>query len=246
MTLAYLVKSNRMIRKLIRALGYEVIKSKRSPTFESHLQTLFNRNHFDLVIDVGANKGQFGLMLRQLGYRGEIMSFEPVSSTFNGLKDTAKLDPKWHVFNLALGESKEQKKINVFASSDFSSLLKPSTFGVKTFEQLGALTEELINIDSLDNFMLAYAAANYRRIMLKMDTQGFDLAVFRGAKNSLSAVHSVVSEISLAPIYDGMPDYHAALAEYESAGFCITGLYPVTRKENLAIIEMDCVMIKES
>jgi FkbM family methyltransferase len=43
----------------------------------------------NLVLDVGANVGQFGLSLRNRGYAGQIMSFEPVSDAFNELKKVA-------------------------------------------------------------------------------------------------------------------------------------------------------------
>lgn len=234
-----------MIRSFIQALGYEVIKSKRSPNFESHLKTIIGQGHFDVVLDVGANKGQFAKLVRKAGFAGQILSFEPVASTFLELERQTQSDSQWRVFQLALGETKEQKKINVFDASDFSSLLKPSEFGKKTFDQLRTMREELIQIDTLDNFLRESGLNHFGRILLKMDTQGFDLAVFRGAKDTLGCIHSIVSEVSFAPIYDGMPNYHAALAEYEGHGFAITGLFPVTRKSNQAIIEMDCVMVKE-
>jgi FkbM family methyltransferase len=234
-----------MLRSLIQKLGYEVIKTKRSPDFESHLKNMIGRCQFDAVLDVGANQGQFAQKMRALGFQGPIFSFEPVESTFAGLEALARQDTQWKVFKLALGEVKEQRKINVFQSSDFSSLLKPSAFGKETFDQLHAPREELIDIDTLDHFFESNALGQFRRVLLKMDTQGFDLSVFRGGRQSMSHICALVSEISLAPIYDGMPNYHAALGEYEASGFAITGLYPVTRKDNQAIIEMDCVMVRE-
>jgi FkbM family methyltransferase len=234
-----------MIRSFIKALGYEVIKSKRSPNFESHLKNILQQSQFDVVLDVGANKGQFAHAVRKAGFAGQILSFEPVASTFATLQQQSQSDSMWKVFQLALGEVKEQKKINVFDASDFSSLLKPSEFGKETFDQLKTMREELIEINTLDNFLLENGLSQYKKILLKMDTQGFDLSVFRGAKETLGCICAIVSEVSFAPIYDGMPNYHAALSEYESHGFAITGLFPVTRKSNQAIIEMDCVMVKE-
>jgi FkbM family methyltransferase len=234
-----------MIRSLIRLLGYEIINSESSPNFKSHLKNIIGQAQFDLVLDVGANKGQFAELTRKAGYSGPIFSFEPVASTFELLKRRAESDPKWQVFKLALGDVKEQRKINVFESSDFSSLLKPSDFGKIAFNQLQAMREELIDINTLDCFLSENDLTHFKRILLKMDTQGFDLAVFRGAKESLTDIVAMISEISFAPIYDGMPNYHVALTEYEQCGFVTTGLFPVTRKSNQAIIEMDCVMIKQ-
>jgi hypothetical protein len=80
-------------------------------------------------------------------------------------------------------------------------------------------------------------------VFLKMDTQGFDLQVFAGAKRSLPKVLALQSEISIQPIYEGVPEYLEALEVYTKAGFVISGLYPVSRdKDTLALIELDCVM----
>lgn len=83
------------------------------------------------------------------------------------------------------------------------------------------------------------------RALLKLDTQGHDLMVLAGGKDIMSDVQAIQVEISLKPIYDGAPHYLDALVEFETAGFEITGMYPVSRdKKSLAIIEYDCVMTR--
>jgi len=84
------------------------------------------------------------------------------------------------------------------------------------------------------------------RLLLKMDTQGYDLEVFRGAQSLLPNVSCILSELSLIPIYEGMPSYLDALAEFEGHGFCVSGFYPITRNENLTLNEVDCVLVKPS
>ena len=80
-----------------------------------------------------------------------------------------------------------------------------------------------------------------------MDTQGFDLEVFSGASKHLKHIKCLLSEVSFIPIYDGMPTYAKSLKLYRSNGFQVSGLYPVTRdKQSRAIIEMDCVMVRET
>ena len=82
------------------------------------------------------------------------------------------------------------------------------------------------------------------RLFPKMDTQGYDLEVFRGAHLLLPNIKSLLSELSLIPIYDGMPTYLQALSTYQAAGFSVSGFYPVTRNEKLALNEVDCVMVR--
>src|SRR5690606_19911809 len=82
-----------------------------------------------------------------------------------------------------------------------------------------------------------------RSILLKMDTQGYDLEVFKGATESLRYAKCILSELSVLPIYAGAPHYLDALAHYEESGFAITGLYPISRNSDLSVIEFDCIMI---
>ena len=78
-----------------------------------------------------------------------------------------------------------------------------------------------------------------------MDTQGFDLNVFKGVQQHLEQIQTMQSEISIRELYEGMPDYLTALKTYTDAGFTISGLFPVTRDKNdLSVIEFDCVMVK--
>ena len=70
-----------MFKALARLFGYELIHRRKSPTLEAHLGLILRQRAIDLVIDVGANAGQFGAGLRRIGYQGRILSFEPVAST---------------------------------------------------------------------------------------------------------------------------------------------------------------------
>lgn len=82
------------------------------------------------------------------------------------------------------------------------------------------------------------------KIFLKIDTQGYDLNVFKGSKHSLSQIIGILSELSMKPLYEGMPMYRDVLQEYENHGYKITGMYPVIRDKDYNIIEMDCTLIR--
>ena len=82
------------------------------------------------------------------------------------------------------------------------------------------------------------------RIFLKLDTQGFDLEVFAGAAGVLDKIVGLQSELSLRPIYEGMPTYLEALQAFQATGFAMTGIYPVTRDPEWRIVECDAVMIR--
>ncbi len=72
--------------------------------------------------------------------------------------------------------------------------------------------------------------------------QGFDLEALHGAGVVIEQLLAMQSEVSVQPIYDGMPNMNTALESFHKISFKITGLYPVTRDTELGIIEFDCVM----
>lgn len=232
-------------RKIAKIFGYELIKRKKHPTLDTHVINLINHYKIDLVLDVGANYGQFGSMLRREGYKGDIHSFEPVSHSFDNLKKTSLNDEKWFVHKLAMGAAHGKETINVSKASDMSSFLNPNDFGEERFKKIDVIDKEVVEVETIDGFLSRQITDfNIKRILLKMDTQGYDLNVLEGSLNSIDYIAGILSEISLLPIYSGMPHYLDALRKYEDYGFVVTGLYPVTREnKNLSVIEMDCMLI---
>lgn len=234
-------------RKLARRFGYELIKRRKHPTSNTHIINLVNAYKIDLVLDVGANLGQFGKTLRQEGYGGEIHSFEPVSATYGLLEKASHADKQWFVHHCAMGNECGNSTINIAGSPDLSSLLMPNKFGKEKYKKIETLRKENIKISTIDTFLEQQITdLDNRRIFLKMDTQGYDLNVFKGSSNTLKYIVCILSEISLIPIYFGMPHYLDALKNYEEQGFIITGLYPISRKDNLSVVEMDCMLLNSN
>ena len=104
------------------------------------------------------------------------------------------------------------------------------------------IDQYLIDIETLNRVLTPHTLKG-RRILLKMDTQGYDLNVFKGASKYYANIACLLTEISLQQIYQKMSDYHETLSFYESKGFAVSGLYPVSRQKDSSVIEMDCFMI---
>jgi FkbM family methyltransferase len=235
-------------KELARAFGWELQHIRKDqPTLETHLSQLLPKLGIDCVLDVGANQGQYGLMLRKAGYRGHIVSFEPVKASFDILKARATKDTHWRACHYALGAKASTQTIHVSRSSVMASFLDATEYSHHQFpEGMPVVREEKVQIRTLDQvFAEATEGLKAPRVFLKMDTQGYDLQVFAGAKRSLPEVRGLQTEISIQAIYEKMPDYLQSLAVYTKAGFVMSGLYPVSRdKQTLALIELDCVMRK--
>ena len=210
-----------------------------------HLLWMIRRLGIDCVLDVGANSGQFAKALRRGGYDARIVSFEPVASIFAELQAAAEPDPDWWVHPVAAGEEDGTAEINVRPGT-MSSLLPSSDFGRGWAPRLRESTVETISVRRLDGlFEEAVSGLPDPRVLLKLDTQGFDLAAFRGLGSRAKDVLALQSEVSCVPIYDGMPTMIEQLDAYQQAGFALSGMFPVNREQKtLRAIEFDALMVR--
>ncbi len=231
------------LRSLAQLFGYNLVKQKRQATLEDHLKAVFVAQGTDCVLDVGANRGTYGALLRQLGYRGRIVSFEPLAAVFQELERRAAGDGLWQTRQMALGETDESRTMARHERSDISSLLPLNELGGQLFGKT-AVSEESILIRRGDGLWLDAVPAGCRSVFLKTDTQGFDMNVLRGLGERLADVRGIQIEAAFKPIYEGMPRYGEVLAFLEQAGFSLSGVYPVSRDPSHAIIEADFVFVR--
>ena len=238
----------RVIQKAARVVGLHVGRFPPVDSLAYHLRTVLRELEIDCVLDVGAHEGEFAGFLRELGYAGDIISFEPVAASFAVLSKARAADKRWRGHNIALGADDSELEINIYAGSVFNSFLRPSSDGTTRFRA----ATELVRVEKvpvrrlepiIDGILVARPGA---RIFLKIDTQGYDLQVVRGAGRQLGAIRALQSELAARATYDGMPTLPEALAELDQLGFEVTGLFPVARElDHLRVIEFDCVMCRK-
>lgn len=228
--------------------SFALIDSKRADdgwfSRRRQLRSILEHLRIDLVLDVGANVGQFGRDLREI-YAGELHSFEPVAATHEQLAAAAAGDPRWTVHRFALGSANTTLNIRVTGSTTFSSMLPASEFATRRFGDGATMArEEPVAVRRLDDVLEELVPnAVTRRIFLKMDTQGFDLEVFRGIVTNRRCVLALQSEVSLIPVYDGMPHWTESLRVYEEAGFFVAAMMPVAT-DGLRVVEYDCLLVR--
>jgi FkbM family methyltransferase len=220
-------------------------KNKRADawfSYQAQLKTVFEKYDINLVLDVGANQGQFAKRLRNF-YAGDIISFEPVSEVFAALRENLSQDNNWHGYKFALGSKESMQRIFVPKHTVFSSFLKSNEYCEKRFGDLhDGLVEEIVTVRRLDNVLDEIVnEIDSKRIFIKMDTQGYDAEVFLGLGEKLDHVMVLQSEVSIIPIYENMPHWTESVSLYEEAGFSIIGMFPVTRDAE-KIIEYDCLL----
>jgi FkbM family methyltransferase len=207
------------------------------------LKDVLTALRINCVLDVGANKGQFAASLRDIGYEGDITSFEPLRADFQMLEARMHSDPRWRGMNLALGNQDETRTFNVaLDSTEMSSFLMPQDRGWN-------LRRESVEMRKLDSLFpeLCALMSQPPRIFLKMDTQGYDVEVVRGAKQSLHQIAGIQSELAVSPLYQGMPTYLQALELYQECGFALMSLAEASRApQDNRLLELNCVMVRLS
>jgi len=210
-----------------------------------HLDRLISTLNVSCVLDVGARVGDYGLWLRRNGYRGDIISFEPVSSNFQALEKAAAHDANWHCFNYALGAEQSISSINVSKHTAYSSFHQVSTAAQERFgEETYTEREEKVEVHRLDDVFGTLPLKVTDRLYLKMDTQGWDLEVLKGARETLSHVIALQTEVSVQPIYEGMPVMRDSLEAIADYGFTPSGFFPVNLDSRMAAIEFDLVAVR--
>lgn len=239
----------RGVRELVRRLGYEVVPttSLEHHALARHLDTLFRDLRIDCVLDVGANRGQYRDFLRErVGFDGWIVSFEPVPQTVALLRARAATDPRWLIQGYALGSEDGRQPINVMKPDFLSSFRTPDYAKVRLYTERDVFDHvESVEVRALDSVIgdLRSGHSTMNNPYLKLDTQGFDLEVIRGASATLPEIRALQTELSVRPLYEQAPSYREMLDALTERGFDITAMFPVGRDERLRVIEFDCVMV---
>jgi len=195
------MRVKRTIREFIKnKFGYDIVRytprlhplARRSKLLESY--------DIDVVLDVGANLGQYGMDMRELGYKGRLISFEPLGDVFKKLEANTRADELWEVYSFALGNTDGKSIINIAGNTDSSSILDMLPTHLKFAPMSKYIGKDEIEVRTLDTLFetLALSEAN---IYLKIDTQGFEENVLKGAENSLPLIDTIQLEMSLVPLY---------------------------------------------
>jgi FkbM family methyltransferase len=182
------------------------------------------------------------LLRESVGYRGRIVSFEPIPSLGDELRAMQTRDSDWTVESVALGAESGDLRLNVSRRSDFSSFRNPNATARELFPLSETAQTISVPVLTLDDYVMRSSPeAPY---FLKLDTQGFDNEVVKGAQNTLHGCQAILCELSVIQMYEGQIDWKSMIDMLNTQGFRLAGLYPVTRTKTLEVIEFDCLMVR--
>lgn len=218
---------------------------------ERHLGELLVRLQCDCIVDAGANVGGFGAMTRRAGWTGPILSFEPQSSCQPALAVAAHGDRDWQLFAMALSDHDGTVEIALRSSTALTSLQAPRLTSRITaepgfLEQLDHVGSETVPMRRLDAVMAEMPAGQPERIYLKIDTQGHDAVVLKGASGIMSRVVALQLELSQDPLYEGTPLAAEVMESVRRMGFALNAIFPVFRDPaSQALLEFDGIFVRD-
>lgn len=231
------------VKKLFNILGFH-IEYYPKLVLKSRID-LINTHNIKTIIDVGANKGQYAKEMRELGFKGDIISFEPLKEAYSILAQESNKDKKWYIHNFALGSSNEVLEINVASNLASSSILEMEKSHIEALPYIKYVSKEKINLRQLDNVWNDLIAEHPKEYYLKIDTQGFENEVLKGSENVLAHIKGIQLEMSLTTLYsnewlfDEMYDY------LKKKGYQLSGLEPQFYDTNGKLLQMDGIFYKE-
>jgi FkbM family methyltransferase len=169
---------------------------------------------FDTLIDVGANKGQFALVARARRPDAWILSFEPVAEAVAKFETVFKGDPRTELFRCAVGSDVGTASIRIPANNGEATLVVPLQDVVRT---------DTVPITTLDQALGSRALA--KPILLKLDVQGFELEVLKGAQATLLQIDDLYVEVAFQSLAPRHPTAHEIILWLNERGFEVAGVY---------------------
>ena len=234
------MSTKKIVKNLFHSFGLDIHRySPEINNFGRFLSALKTFN-INTVIDVGANEGQFGESLRNAGYDGEIISFEPLTSAYTKLLEISEKDKNWHVHSRsAIGEDIGEIKLNISNNSVSSSVLPMLESHSLAAPESIYVGQDSCALLTLDSVIHSYVV-DESEILLKIDTQGYEWEVLNGASTIMPKVQGVLIEMSLVPLYEGQKLWGDIISRLETEGFILWSLQPAfTDPKNGRTLQVD-------
>jgi FkbM family methyltransferase len=215
-----------LVKKIFKFFGLSIQYYDPVNLRDSQLQAVFNYHKINLIIDIGANIGQYGSELRHLGYKEKIISVEPLSRAYEELIYISQNDSNWIVApKCAIGDIDGEININISQNSVSSSLLKILASHTDAAPESKAISSEVVKIYKLDTFIKPYLNKE-DSIFLKIDTQGYEKFVIDGALETMQHIKGLEVELSLVPLYQDQLLLDEMIIMIKQLGFELWGVWP--------------------
>ena len=236
----------RNLLKMLRRNGIDLRRASLHTDFTRRLACSLEARGVDLVFDAGANVGQYATGLLDAGFKGRIVSFEPLLQVREALLAAAsRYGDRWQVApRMALSESRDKAILHITKNLASSSLLEISSDLARIANEASEVGQIEVETRRLDE-VVESLGLKFGRAFLKMDTQGSELTILRGATGVLPGIVGLQVEMSCVALYDKqvLDDEIRAFALKE--GFELWDLNPEFRDpDTMRLLQYDAVFFR--
>ena len=230
---------------MLHRVGFELRRFSVEQSENARFISMLRTHNVNLIFDVGANAGQFGVLLREIGFDGKIISFEPLSDAREILLNISKNDPLWQIaLQTAIGEENGEIEIQIAGNSQSSSVLDMLDTHVRAAPDSKYIGKEKVALRTLDSIAPDYMDSNSISF-IKIDTQGYETQVMNGAKKLMSHIVGLQVEISLVPLYKGQCLFDEMLKKLKNYGFELWSISTVFSDPNTGqLLQVDATFFR--
>ncbi len=234
-----------LINLFLKKFNFKLIRVVDQFSNSYRLVLSFKEKEIDYILDVGANEGQFVKELRFYGYQGNIISFEPILDAHKRLLQNSLKDDKWEIYKpIALGNINRESVINISKNSVSSSIFEMKKEHLENAPNSMYISKQSINEIRLEEIFFDLDLKE-KNLFLKIDTQGYEYEVLKGAEEVLKYFKGIMVEVSLTNLYEGQKSWQEVLEFIQSKGF---NLWSIDRgfsnKKNGKTLQVDMCFFK--
>jgi len=243
----------RLLKKILNKAGYIVLSKESKFNLrnafldQKELMGILNISK-PTIFDVGAYNGHTASNYKTFFPQSKVYCFEPSSLAFNDLQANTKEMKDVEIFNFALGSKSGVSDFFVNSFGPTNSLLKPDPLSNETWGlDLGSNTvKNSVKVETLDNFVKEKEIPKID--ILKMDTQGTELEILKGASEMIQngLIKVVYMEIITLPTYENQPGLKNTMNVLEDLGFILYNIYNLSSKGNGHLRQLDAIFINKN
>ena len=212
-----------LIKNILKFFKIILIKEKNYFNPEQNLYKSIKFHNIRSIIDVGAHEGNFIEKILQRFLFIEAISFEPAKEAFKNLIIRSEKYKNWKILNYALAARDQNMEMNISNYTEASSFLSIEKTLLKFRPELKVVSKELVKCKKIDNFISEFDSLQ-KPILLKVDTQGYEMEVLKGGNQTLDIIDFVLLEVSTGATYRGQPSLKEVIEYLENKRFKVWSL----------------------
>lgn len=202
------------VRQIARSRGFDLVRHKPLPD-------LLHLHDVEVVLDIGANDGGYASQLRDAGWNGPIISFEPQPHAFARLEKRFHEDHNWTGHRMGLGSQSGELEMNIHGMDVLSSFLTKR-------DHASPVERVAVEVKRLDEFLPSIVKAE-SKVFIKIDTQGFEKEIIKGCGAITCDVIGWQMEMSVQPLYEGQMVIEESISLMRDLGFSLWQILPGLR-----------------